>query len=349
MQYSGGMARLRILRLSVLLLSLAPAIAAPAQTATNYRYFRLGNAAGASATPRPGYALMGGGSDLDEAFRFLCDRSGGGDFLVLRATGDGDEYNPYIQGLCHVNSVATLVIPSRAAAADPFVSQAIRHASALFISGGDQANYINFWMGTPVEEALNDAIRRGVPLGGTSAGLAVMGEYCYSAQGDKPEDKDLESKSTLANPFHLRVTLVHNFLQIPILKGVITDTHFAKRNRMGRLLVFLARLNEPDGKPLPPTAPRVRGIGVQERAAVLLEPDGRASVVGHGSAYFVDAHHADDVLEKGKPLTFGAFAVQKVEPGYTFDLKTWGGYATGYWLSVEAGKVRSIQPSGAIY
>jgi len=82
-----------------------------------------------------------------------------------------DDYNPYIQKLCHLNSVATIVIPDRAAAEDPFVAQAIEHASALFISGGDQANYINFWQETPVQTALNDAIKRGVPIGGTSAGL----------------------------------------------------------------------------------------------------------------------------------------------------------------------------------
>ncbi len=62
---------------------------------------------------------MGGGTDLDEAFQFLCDRAGGGDFLVLRATGD-DDYNPYIQKLCpKLNSVATVILPNRAAAEDP--------------------------------------------------------------------------------------------------------------------------------------------------------------------------------------------------------------------------------------
>ena len=100
---------------------------------------------------------MGGGTDLDVAFKFLCDRAGGGDFLILRATGD-DEYNPYIRGLCHLNSVATIIIPNRDAAIDPFVSDAIKHASAIFIAGGDQGNYINFWMNTPVQAALNDAI-----------------------------------------------------------------------------------------------------------------------------------------------------------------------------------------------
>ncbi len=342
------MTRLRILQLGVLLLSLAPALALPAQTAAGYRYFRLGNRAGVIAIPRPGFALMGGGSDLDEAFGWLCKRAGGGDLLVLRATGD-DEYNAYIQGLCRLNSVATLVIPNRAAAMDPFVEQTIRHASALFISGGDQANYINFWRGTPVQEALNDAIRRGVPLGGTSAGLAVLGEYAYTAQGDKPEDADLDSKTALANPYGARITLTHDFLQIPILKGILTDTHFAKRNRMGRLLVFLARANEPDGKPVPPAAPKIRGIGVEQGAAVLVEPDGRATVIGRGSAYFLNAEGFADVLEPGQPLIFRDVAVQKVSPSRTFDLKAWQGQATRYTLTAEAGTIHSTQPGGAIY
>src|SRR6185437_1861197 len=123
----------------VALLGIIPAFA---QTDHSYKYFRVGNTAdAANAKPRAGYALMGGGTDLDEAFRWLGARAGGGDLLVLRATGD-DDYNPYIRKLCPaLNSVATLLIPDRAAAQDPFVAKAIRGASAVFISGGDQSNY----------------------------------------------------------------------------------------------------------------------------------------------------------------------------------------------------------------
>jgi len=349
MQYAGEMSRWRASILSIFFLGLAWPMGLPAQTAPAYHYFRLGNPAEAAASAtRPGFALMGGGSDLDEAFGWLCEHGGRGDFLVLRATGD-DEYNPYVEKVCHPNSVATLVLPSKEAALDPFVPGAIRKASALFISGGDQANYINHWMGTPVQAELNAAIRRGVPIGGTSAGLAVLGEWAYSAQGDAPEDKDLDSKTTLDNPYHPRVTLVQGFLEIPILKGIITDTHFAKRNRMGRLLVYLARLNEPDGKPLPPPGMGIRGIGVQEKAAVLLEPDGQARVVGKGNAYFVDAGKGSGTLERGKPLSFGPYAVVKVAPGHVFDLKNWTGDGTVYSLSVQDGKVRSTQAGGEVY
>ena len=330
----------------LLVLALLGIACGHAQPSPPYRYFRAGNATNATSTPHPGYALMGGGTDLDEAFRFLCDHAGGGDLLVLRARGD-DDYNAYIQKLCHLNSVATLIIPTRAAASDPFIEQAIRHASALFIAGGDQANYINFWQGTPVQAVLNHAIRRGVPIGGTSAGLAVLGEYAYTAQGDKPDDPNLDGKTAMANPFGPRITLSQNFLEIPILKGIITDSHFAKRNRMGRLLVFLARLNAQDRKQTPSL--RVRGIGIEERAAVLLESDGKATVVGHGSAYFVDAQVADGTVAERKPLTFGPFAVDRVAPGHTFDLKKWRGDTTQYKLNVDRGMIRSAQAGSGVY
>jgi cyanophycinase len=301
---------------------------------------------------------MGGGTDLDEAFQFLCDRASGGDFLVLRATGD-DEYNPYIRRLCRLNSVATLIIPNREAAADPFVADTIRHAGAIFIAGGDQANYIRYWMNTPMQTAINEAIHRGVPIGGTSAGLAILGEYVYSAQADKADDPNLDSKTAMADPFGPRIDLVRGFLDIPILKSIITDTHFARRDRMGRLLVFLARLNEPDGKPLPPPGLKIRGIGVDERAAVLLEPDGRAHVIGNGPAYFIDADHGFGLMvdtEHGpqgtathKPLTFGAFEIQKVAPGGNFYLNSWAGEAITYRLSIENGKLRSTQNANEIY
>lgn len=313
-----------------------------------YRYFRAGAPNDVTVQPRSGFALMGGGTDIDEAFQFLCDRASGGDFLVLRATGD-EAYNPYIRGLCRLNSVATLIVPSREAAADPFVADTIRRASAIFIAGGDQANYINFWMNTPLQSALNDAIHHGVPLGGTSAGLAVLGEYVYSAQGDKPDDPNLDGKTALADPFGPRVNLAQDFLDIPILKGIITDTHFARRDRLGRLLVFLARLNQPEGKSSPTMATKVRGIGVDERAAVLLEPDGRARVVGFRPAYFIDGTHANGSLQPGKPLTFGPFEIQKVAPGGNFYLKSWAGDAISYRVSVETGRIRSTQNANEIY
>jgi len=251
-------------------------------TSPHYKYFRVGSPTDMQTKTQGGFALLGGGKDLDRAFKWMCERSGGGDFLVLTASGD-DDYNPYIKRLCKVNSVATLVLPDRAAAEDPFAAEVIRHAEAVFITGGDQADYINFWMGTPVQQALNEAIARNVPIGGTSAGLAVQGEFVYSAQADPPDGPDLSSAETLSNPFLPRVTIVHRFLDNPLLKEVITDTHFSARDRLGRTLVFMARILQDGG------AHRIRDIAVDQRTGVLLEPDGTATVLGAGFAYFLQA------------------------------------------------------------
>lgn len=307
------------------------------RTPSTYRYFRLGASASAHVHPHPGYALMGGGKDLDEAFRWLCDRADGGDFLVLRAAGT-DAYNPYIQGLCHLNSVATLVIPDRAASSDPFVTATITNAAVIFIAGGDQARYIDFWAGTPAEAALRSAVQRGIPIGGTSAGLAVLGQYIYSAQNDPADGPDLTSEAALADPFTRQVVIAPDLFGIPILHGVITDSHFDTRHREGRLLVFMARILE-SGQ-----TKTIRAIGVDERTAVLIEPSGQAQVVGNGEADFFEASGRPEQCVASEPLTFRMISFDPVHAGWDFDLKHWRKKATGAYLEVNAGQI-SLHPS----
>lgn len=319
------------------------ATVAPGRAETRpYQYFRIGNASDIQSKTEPGFALIGGGKDLDPAFQWMCRHSGGGDFLVIRATGT-DAYNPYIQSLCQQNSVASLVIPNRVAANDPFVAQTIAHAEAIFISGGDQANYINFWKDTAIQSALNAAIHRGIPIGGTSAGLAVQGEFIYSAQHDPPTGPDLRSTLALANPFQFQVVIAHGFLDNPQLRDTITDTHFVTRDRMGRLLVFMARVMSSDH------LKQIRGLGIDEQTAVLLAPDGHASVVGKGAAYFLCADSPPSQLKAGMPLSMRGISVQKVAAGGSFDLRAWRGTAVGYFLDVVDGEIHSSQSDHSIY
>jgi cyanophycinase len=291
-----------------------------------------------------GYALMGGGSDLDEAFIFLCEKGASGDFLILRAAGD-DDYNPYVNSLCKMNSVATLIIPSKEAAQDARVAEIIGQAEAVFIAGGDQARYINWWQDTPVEAALKTYITAGKPIGGTSAGLAVLGQYIYSAQCDAPDDADLSSPLALADPYIGRVTVRHDFLNIALLRNTLTDTHFAKRDRMGRSLVFLARIVQ-DGWSENP-----REIAVDEKSAVLMESDGSTRVIGPGKgAYFIHIQTKPAVCQQGTPLTFHDIAVYHAPSGTHFDVKTWSGSGgSAYSLSVEKGSVSSTAAKGNIY
>lgn len=317
-------------------------VAVEAQGAKPYTYARVGSAADAVTKTRAGFALMGGGTDLDEAFRWMCAHAGGGDFLILRSHGT-DAYNAYVQGLCPVNSVATLIVPSRDAASDAAVAQIIGKAEAIFFAGGDQSEYINFWKGTPVEEAVNAAIRRGVPVGGTSAGLAVQGEYIYSAQNDVPDGPDLSSKVALTDPFQRQVVVVHGFLKNPLLANTITDSHFVRRDRMGRLLVMMARVLE-EGP-----VKELKGIGVDQETAVLLEGNGEAKVVGRGAAYFLHAADKPVRLKAGEPLDFGPVVAVKVVAGGSFDVAAWRGETQPYAYTVKAGVVHSSRAAGTIY
>jgi cyanophycinase len=328
----------------MLLLLLTILLFASTAMASSYQYIRLGDKADVTTTPAAGTAMMGGGKDLDEAFRWLCKKTNGGDFLVLRARGD-DEYNSYINGLCKLNSVATLIIPDRNASQEPAVADIIRHAEAVFIAGGDQSRYVNFWGGTPVEDAINANVAAGKPIGGTSAGLAVMGEFAYACLKDKEDDKDLASTDVLPNPYHERVTLVRDFLKIANLENTLTDSHFAKRDRMGRTLGFLARLVQDGWSKMP------REVAIDEKSAVLVEPDGKGTVVGGGrGAYFLQVKSAPEVCRPGTLLTIRDISVYRAPAGAHFDLKSWtGDGGEAYTISVENGVIRTTRPSNVVY
>ena len=313
------------------------ASSAGAQQQPKWKYFRMGNAADSTATPRGGIALMGGGAKQDPAFQFLCEHANGGDFLILRADTEDDyakQVNTEINSYCPLNSVATIVFAGREDSDDPKVVEIINHAETIYFAGGDQSNYVRFWQDTPVQDALNRHIAQNRPIGGSSAGLAILGEFSFASIIDT-----IHSPDALANPYGNKVTLSRDFLRIPLLSDVITDTHFVKRDRLGRTLVFMARILQDDW------AKRIREIAVEENAAVLVEPDGSSTVVGEGPAYFMEANTRPEVCAYKKPLTFKNIAVQRLAPGRTFQLKPWKGNGDNYTLSVVDGKISSTSPT----
>lgn len=305
--------------------AVAPSVGAAGRT---YDSLLAGDARDVSPPTTGGLAMMGGGADVDAAFRWLLDRSGGGDIVVLRATGDGG-YNRYLRSLGSVDSVATLVTRTRSAASDPFVVETIRNAEALFVAGGDQWDYLRFWQDTPIEAAINVLAAEGVPIGGTSAGLAILGRVVYSA-----ERGTVYPREALRDPYDRRVTFARDFLDLPHIDGVITDGHFSQRHRLGRLVAFLAGLVT-DGR-----VRTARGIGVDEETAVLVDAAGRGTVVGRGEAYFLQTPGRPEACRRGEPLTFRDVPVYRAAQGDTFDLTTWrGAGGSAYDVSVRGGRL----------
>jgi cyanophycinase len=154
----------------------------------------------------------------------------------------------------------------------------------------------------------------------------------------------VHSQAALADPYGNKVTLSRDFLRIPLLNGIITDTHFAKRDRMGRLVVFLARILQ-DG-----WATQARAIAVEEDAAVLLEPDGQAKVIGSGPSYFLEAKNLPEVCRRKTPLIFSAITVHRAPSGASFNVRDWKGPGgDDYQLSAESGEIKASGSKHGIY
>jgi cyanophycinase len=307
-----------------------------------YDYYLTGNGTDAEGRTQFGLGLMGGGTDVDALFTWMSDRAGGGDFVVIRASG-ADGYNQYVYDLGHFDSVETLVLKNRAASSDPFVLQTIRNAEALFIAGGDQSDYVNNWKGTPVEDAIHELAARGVPIAGTSAGTAVLSEFIYAALR-----QSVTSSEALADPFSRNITLDSDFLDLPYMQGIITDQHLIERDRLGRTLTFMARIVA-DGWAL-----ESKAIAIDRETAVLVDGTGKATIVANADhatpyAYFIRGGTPETVAEK-TPLTYRDLQVQRAEPGSRFDLVRWTGNGlVSYTLNVVDGVVTSTKPDGSIY
>lgn len=292
-----------------------------------YTSWITGSTSDVTTTTTGGTCLMGGGTDNDDAIKWMIQKSGGGDFVVIRSSGT-QAYNDYIYGLGTVNSVETILIDTRAKASIAEVAAKIRNAEALFIAGGDQATYVAYWKDTPVEDAINYLINtKKVPVGGTSAGCAIQGKYYYSAA-----NASVTSVQALANPYNSDMTIgANDFVNNPILANVITDTHYNNPDRRGRQTAFIARMWKDLGAGL-----NAKGIGVYEKTAVCIDQNGIAKVFAPAAenyAYFYqfDTTSTPETVVSGSALTWNnngkGVKIVKIEGdttgSTTIDLNDW--------------------------
>lgn len=261
--------------------------------------YLTGDGADVSTNAVGGLLLMGGSTDVDAAIAWFLQRAGGGDVVVIRSSG-ADGYNQYMYDMVPVNSVETIIIDSRVKADLVSVTDKIRNAEALFIAGGDQWDYVNYWKNSATESAINYLINtKHVTVGGTSAGLAILGSAYYSA-----ERGSVTSAQALANPYHRYSTLGQSdFISHPHLVNTITDSHYTQRDRQGRHISWLARLMKDFNYTT------VKGIGVDEQTAVCIDATGIGKVYGLNNAYFMkNTNLGAETCVSGTPLTWNRAA-----------------------------------------
>ena len=293
----------------------AQAVSAPAavEKRVGYDYYVIGNLkAPRPGTTQTGLMLSGGGEWPHDAFTWFAEKAGHGHLVILRASGADDLQREIFRDLGGFASSQTLVFYDRAAASNPAVLAIVKKADAIYFGGGDQSRYVRFWKDTSLNAALDAHVKARKPIGGTSAGLAILGEYSYGSM----DGTSLVSRVALSDPTGPHVTLVRNFLHLPFLGNVITDTHFAKRDRLGRLITFVARLAAEEKNPA------ITGIGVDEDTVLCIDQHGRGRVftARAGLAWLVRPMHGPEVMVPNKPLDMSAVPIVAAGPSSVVDL-----------------------------
>ncbi|HJN53674.1 MAG TPA: T9SS type A sorting domain-containing protein [Flavobacteriaceae bacterium] len=306
----------------------------------NYTSYFTGNSENIYTETNRGICLMGGSTEDDNAMIWFLEQANGGDILVLRTSGS-DGYNNYLYNELgiDVNSVETIVLNNNAAVNETYIHQKISNAEAIWFAGGNQWNYINYLRGTEVNNLINEAItNRNIVIGGTSAGMAIMGGFYFTA-----ENGTVTSEDALSNPYDEAVSVDGSpFLEVDFLSNVITDQHYDDPNRKGRHAVFMSRILTDYGIP-------ANGIACDEYTAVCIDSFGNARVFGEypnydDNAYFLQvncevSNNYPEVCSSGVPLEWNmdnnAIKVYNVKGTIngenSFNVSTWSSGIGGLW------------------
>lgn len=184
--------------------------------------------------------------------------------VITAATDQPEEVGAdYMKVFRHlgVDEVKVVDVSSRGDALAESSLEAIEKATGLYFTGGDQLHITSLIGGTPMQKLMHERYEKGLVIGGTSAGAAMMGNSMILGGGSKE------------NP---RVGEVEIGPGMDLIIGAIVDTHFSARGRHGRLLAAVAHY------------PQDLGLGVDEDTAMIVNKS-EFEVIGSGAVTVIDA------------------------------------------------------------
>lgn len=251
--------------------------------------------------------IIGGAEDKEgdcQILREFVRRSGGTKARIVIMTAatelPREVGENYIRVFEHLGAEEVRIVDTetREDASSSTALEAVKKATGIFFTGGDQARITSVIKDTELDAAIHKRFSEGVVIGGTSAGAAVMPDVMI-VEGDSE-----------TNP---RIEIVHMGPGLAFLPGVVIDQHFSQRGRLGRLLSALAQ------------QPAVLGFGIDENTAMLVT-DNQIEVIGEGSITVVDESeliysNVEEIL-KDESLAICGAILHILPHGYKFDLKT---------------------------
>jgi cyanophycinase len=208
----------------------------------------------------------------------------------------GERYR-LVFGELGVKRVRLLHAVSRQQANEDAACLAVRDATGVFLTGGNQLRLSSTIGGTRLAEVVLDRFRHGAVIAGTSAGASAMSSHmiAFGASGATPKQRMAQIAAGLS-----------------VLPGVIVDQHFQQRNRLGRLLSLIAQ------------NPSLLGLGIDEDTAGVVGPDHVMEIIGRGSITIVDGSASEtDAWEVGghRPILLSNVVLHSLPAGYRFDLR----------------------------
>jgi cyanophycinase len=259
--------------------------------------------------------LVGGGREdynswSDTPYGWFVMRADSGKIINIDADETSDWYPDYFISLGAATDSKMLQIANRTAANDSSIYEELISAKGIFIEGGDQYDYISNWKGTLVEDAIHGVFAKGGAIGGTSAGLAVLGEIVFSARYGSAYPE-----ITAYDPYDRDIQFENEFLSI--LPDVLTDSHFYSRGRIGRLVPMLARRIQDNGEDT------ITGIGISDKTALCIEHDLKATAYGMATVTILYRKENSFIhCVADEPLTFTNIGFDQLIEGSIYDLST---------------------------
>lgn len=274
--------------------------------------------ASAQVTPGHGRLVIGGGGVSDHyneinGTQLVAHRLGGKPIGVIAAAADNPsafEANRFNSRFGAGSAIYLDITATNGGANDPAIVEQIRNCGGIFFPGGDQTLITRALLNTngtptPAMLAIRELHAAGAPIGGTSAGAAIMSDPMIS--GGSSADALLLGPGPSSAPSSQRGVTYRRGLGFH--PGVLYDQHFLERGRFGRLLSALARGQvETD-----------LGIGIAEDTAMVVNHAvNTGRVVGASGAVVIDVSNVE--LGANGEL-FGA-RVHYLDRGDTFHFAT---------------------------
>lgn len=248
----------------------------------------------AAPGPKPGHlVVVGGGGTTDAILDRALELAGGpGASVVVLPQASGREDRGVSSVEMWEERGAKAVRNLDGIDGDE-AARAIEEADLVWIPGGSQGRFMEAWRETDVPEAIRAARARGAVVGGTSAGAAVMSSAMITGEAD------------LRSVRRGRTELVEG---LGLWPGALVDQHFLRRQRSNRLLA--AVLDRPE----------LLGVGIDERTAAIVGPDGSIEVVGESGVLVIDARDAE-LADTKEDAPWGAtgIAVHLLREGMVFE------------------------------